>query len=225
MKRIFTVFTTTLLLSFTVITSTTLADEHNHLENFEQSKVLSSESLNSTIFAKSENGLDIEVHLRNFRDSDKEKLYRAVEVLREVINSKELKEQILNHKFKDDTTFHQNNNMTNLEIYNHLMTGAENLKPDADRVMNFDLTLYRSKNPWSSVKGYTLPDTMRIWLNKKFYRRTSWTPVDIAANMAHEWIHKMGFGHDFNYNSDRPFSVPYAIGDLVGKVARSMGYQ
>lgn len=219
MKRIFTLLAVTLFLSTSIF-----AEDHGHFESVAQPTEVEVEGIQSKITAKTVDGLNIEVKLNNFLDSDKIKLYKAVEILREVMNSPELKSLILKHKFKGQTTFNQNNGMTNLEIYNHLMTGAENLKPEADKVMNFDLTLYRSKNPWSKVKGYTLPDTMRIWLNKKFYRRSSWTSVDVAANMAHEWVHKMGFGHDYNYNADRPFSVPYAVGKLVGKVATNMGH-
>ena len=70
-----------------------------------------------------------------------------------------------------------------------------------------------------------MPDTMRIWIHKKFFRRSSWTPVDVAANMAHEWVHKIGFGHDYYYTEDRPYSVPYAIGNIVAEVANLMGYE
>jgi len=220
MKRIFTVS-----LSLIILSLPTFAEDHNHFENFEQDTHQIETGDIATIKTSTKTGLDIEVKTRNFKESDKRKLYKAIEILKIVINSQELKEKILNHKFRGQTTFHQNNGITNSQIYNHLMTGAENLKPDSDKIMNFDLTLYRSKNPWSKVKGYTKPDTMRIWLNKKFYKRSSWTPVDVAANMAHEWIHKMGFGHDYYYNEDRPLTVPYAIGYLVSSVAKEFGYK
>ena len=168
--------------------------------------------------------LKVDVHFRNFTECDKQKVRDAIVILERVMNSEEFKERVLSFTFKGETRFHQNNNMTNQEIYDLLMTGEEVLIPGADGVMNFDLTLYRSWNPFSKVKGYTLPDTIRIWLNKKFFRRSSWTSVDVASNMAHEWVHKMGFGHDYNYNSDRPYSVPYAIGHIVGEVAREFGY-
>ena len=169
--------------------------------------------------------LQVEVSFRNFNDCDKRKVNEAVVILEEVMNSQEFKERVLNFTFKGERRFHENNGLSNFEIYNLLMSGEEVLIPGADGVMNFDLTLYRSWNPWSKVKGYTKPDTIRIWINKKFFRRTSWTVVDVASNMAHEWVHKMGFGHAYNYNSDRPYSVPYAIGNIVGEVARELGYK
>lgn len=219
MKRIFTLLTIGLFLS-----TTTFAEDHENFEFFEQEALWSEDGTATTIKSRMSNGLDVEIKVRNFLDSDKIKLYKAVEILQTVMNSAELKERILNFEYKGEQSFHQNNGMTNQEIFDHLMTGAENLMPEADGVMNFDLTLYTSKNPWSKVKGYTTPDSMRIYLNRKFYRKSSWTAVDVAANLAHEWIHKMGFGHDYYYNDDRPYTVPYAIGYLVAEVAKSMGY-
>ncbi|MEX0798556.1 MAG: hypothetical protein WD025_03885 [Bacteriovoracaceae bacterium] len=170
------------------------------------------------------NQLKVDVYLRNFSEFDARKIAKAVQILETVMNSSQFKEQVLNFTFKGEQRFHRNNGMSNQEIYDHLMTGAEDLMPEADQTMNFDLTLYTSWNPWSSVKGYTKPDTMRIWLNTKFYRKSSWSAIDVAANMAHEWTHKMGFGHAYDYNPDRPFSTPYAIGGIVGKVAKNFGY-
>jgi hypothetical protein len=172
----------------------------------------------------SDDDLKVDVQFRNFTDSDKTKVFKAVEILEKVMNSNEFKQRVQNFTFQGETRFHQNNGMSNEQIYQHLMTGEEDLIPGVDRTMNFDLTLYRSKNPWSKVKGYTKPDTIRIWMNKKFFRKTSWTAIDVAGNMAHEWVHKMGFGHDYRHNADRPYSVPYAIGYIVGDVARSMGF-
>lgn len=169
--------------------------------------------------------LGIKARLRNFsRSSDRAKMEKGFQILKEVMNSKRFQQLVHGFVFKGERTFHENNGMTNQEIYEHLMTGGENLKPDHDHTMDFDLSLYRSWNPFSKVKGYTKPDTMRIWIHTKFFRRSSWTPVDVAANLAHEWVHKMGFGHAYNYNPDRPFSVPYAIGGIVAQVAEEMGY-
>ena len=166
--------------------------------------------------------LSVDVYMRNFTSSDQDKVNKAIIILEKVMNSNEFKQRVLNFKFKGKKQFHNNNGMTNEEIYNHLMTGAENLMPESVGVMNFDLSLYRSKNPWSKVKGYTTADSMQIFINKKFFRLSSWTPLDVAGNMAHEWVHKMGFGHDYRDNIDRPSSVPYAIGYMLIDIAKEM---
>lgn len=171
---------------------------------------------------KANGSLSVDVHMRNFNESDQAKVNKAVIIIKKVINSEEFKQRVLAFTYKGKKQFHDNNGMTNLEIYNHLMTGAENLMPDSIGVMNFDLSLYRSKNPWSKVKGYTTADSMRIFINKKFFRQSTWTPLDVAGNMVHEWVHKMGFGHDYRDNQDRPYSVPYAIGYLLSDIAKEM---
>lgn len=173
---------------------------------------------------KTSNQLSVDVYMRNFTEIDQAKVYKAVEILETVINSQEFKERVYNFTWRGEKQFNQNNGLSNKEIYKHIMTGEEILMPHSVGIMNFDLTLYRSKNPWSKVKGYTKPDTMRIWMNKKFFRKSSWTPIDVAGNMAHEWVHKMGYGHAYNNNPDRPYTVPYAIGYIVGDIAREMGF-
>lgn len=167
--------------------------------------------------------LKVDMHLRNFNQWDREKLAQAKSVLETVMNSPQFKKRVLGFTFKGERRFNENNGMSNKEIFEHLMTGAEDLMPEHDQTMNFDLTLYRSLNPWSKVKGYTEPDSMRIYLNKKYYRRVSWTIIDVAANLAHEWVHKMGFGHEYYDNEERPFTVPYGIGRIVEETATSMG--
>lgn len=209
-----------LLLALALLSLQAQASGHHDFTNYKFTKAAES------IDQEQQSYLGVKARLRNFsRKSDREKLAKGIQVLKEVMNSKRFKELVYGFTWRGDRTFNENNGMSNEEIYAHLMTGAENLKPEQDHIMDFDLTLYRSWNPFSKVKGYTLPDTMRIWLHKKFYRRNSWTPVDVAANLAHEWVHKMGFGHSYNYNEDRPFSVPYGIGGIVSKVAKELGHR
>lgn len=209
-----------------ILSFSAFAEDHNHLHDVDFEAHETREKRTGFIAAKNERGLTVKVRTRNFkRKSDRRKLEKAVEIILKVINSERFKEKVLNHKFNGEITFHQNNGLTNEEIYELMMTGAEVLKPEEDQTMDFDLTLYRSWNPFSKVKGYTKPDTMRIWLHKKFYRRKSWTAVNVASNMTHEWLHKVGFGHSYYDNPDRPFTVPYAIGYLVGEVAKELGYK
>ncbi len=218
MKSIFTILSVCFI-------SSAFAGNHPHFENFiDQGEVLSQVDGEYTLIMKKKNRLGIKIRTHNFTKADLRKLAIASQILQDVINSAEFEAAVLNFSYKGDRTFHQNNGLSNEEIYEHLLTGAEDIKPEVDHVMDFDLSMYRSWNPWSKVKGYTTPDTLTIFIHSKFYRRSSWTPVDVAANMAHEWVHKMGFGHDYYYNDDRPFSVPYAIGGLVTKVAKKLGY-
>ena len=194
-----------------------------HLDKVSDPKDRKTEHLQSSLTG-SPNQLKVKVFLRNFLAKDAEKINQAVKILNTVMNSQEFKQAVLSYTFEGEKRFHKNKGMTNQEIFNHLMTGAEDLMPEVDHIMNFDLTLYRSLNPWSKVKGYTLPDTMRIWMNTRYFKRSSWTKYDVAANMAHEWVHKMGFGHAYENNPDRAHSVPYAIGRIVGDLAKKLDF-
>jgi hypothetical protein len=67
------------------------------------------------------------------------------------------------------------------------------------------------------VVGYTYPDSARIWSNGNYFY--SMTVNELAAHFVHEWLHKIGYDHDFKSTARRPYSVPYAVGDLVEVIA------
>lgn len=144
--------------------------------------------------------------LTNFSAQDENKIRDAAELLERVLNSDELKSQVLAYEFKDDS------GLTNEQIYVALMS----------RVVEFDLELYKPPfwRRWSVV-GYTNPGSPRIYLNRYYFN--SFELADIAANLAHEWMHKLGFGHDYKPTARRPQSVPYAVGRMVGEIAAKVG--
>ena len=64
-----------------------------------------------------------------------------------------------------------------------------------------------------NVLGYTYSNTKTQWVYNYFF--TNGGIEDIAGNMVHEWVHKMGFGHASKNNSTRKYTVPYAVGYFV----------
>lgn len=104
---------------------------------------------------------------------------------------------------------------TGAQVHHHLMKGAEILRPDANNTA--DITLVVDRRNKRGVLGYTYPNSVKqwvySWLLRTDYRR-------VAGNLAHEWCHKMGYGHEFRYNSTRKHTVPYAVGDFVGGIVR-----
>ena len=97
------------------------------------------------------------------------------------------------------------------------MLGSEVLIPGNDEEMDLDITLYYANN---SVVGYTYPDTTRVWTNDKFF--STYTYAQVAQNVVHEWIHKLGFGHDYNRTTRRNYSVPYGIGTIIKDLIEEM---
>lgn len=153
-----------------------------------------------------------EVNFRNFRDQDQRKVLAALDAIAEVVQSEEFRQAVLSFKNnKGNPGFLENNGLSNAEIYELLLDGAEKLRPVPDRTLDLDLTWYYKNN---STVGYTYPNSTRIWVNAKFYRK--YQVPQIARNLFHEWTHKLGFGHQ--RKSNRPWTVPYGLGKQMEKL-------
>jgi hypothetical protein len=155
----------------------------------------------------------VPMSITGFCDEGLLKLKNAFNVLEKVVNSEEFKNRVINFKnSKGERAFASNNGKTNEEIFEIFMEGREALRPETVGEMNFDLKLY--SRWWSRVIGYTYPTTNLIHINNKFFKRFS--PHEVASNLAHEWVHKIGFDHKSAAEHD---SVPYAIGSIVEELA------
>lgn len=179
-------------------------------------------NMSASVWAQTKQPLLVNVRTaENFNDAQYEKLMEAKQLVEMIINSAAFKERVLNFTYQGQKTFVQNNGMTNQQIYEYLMSGAEMYpaQTSVDHLMDFDLVLYKPK--WyqsKKVLGYTDQSTNIIHINKNFYNKADVN--EIAMNMVHEWVHKMGFDHDFKRTARRPFSVPYGIGYIV----RDLGF-
>ena len=161
--------------------------------------------------------LSINIKMRDFNNTQKEKMLEAVEKIKIVINSTEFKDRVLNHTYDQKKTYVDNNSLSNQEVYQKIMDGKEDLIPELDNEMDIDVTMYYKR---SSTVGYTYPDTVRTWVNSRFFN--GYTHGQVAANVVHEWTHKIGFDHAYRNNSSRPYSVPYAIGSIIEELVDSM---
>jgi hypothetical protein len=81
--------------------------------------------------------------------------------------------------------------------------------------MDAEVELYYAN---TNVVGYTYSNSRRIWVNTKYFN--SYTAAGVAHNLFHEWMHKLGYAHDSNWTINRDFSVPYALGNLVGEIGK-----
>lgn len=71
----------------------------------------------------------------------------------------------------------------------------------------------------SSVVGYTSPSITYINVNTKFFN--TYAANQVAGNLFHEWLHKLGYSHDSSATAKRPYTVPYAIGYMVRDIGKS----
>ena len=144
------------------------------------------------------------------------KIDEAIDILRQVFSSREFKRRILNHRYRGRKAFAQNRGLTNAQIYHKLLDGMEKLTPHKNNTMDVELELFTDHN--STVLGYTFPTTRRIWMNTKYFNRAR--SHQIASNLTHEWLHKLGFDHEYKKTTKRAYTVPYAIGYIVRDLAR-----
>jgi hypothetical protein len=156
------------------------------------------------------------VVLTNFERDDEDKVLKAIEIIKKVIASSEFRTRVLSFSFEGKNSFVDNKGLTNEQIYQKLLEGAEDLAPEKDNEMDLDLELYYS---WRSTVGYTYPNGLKIWMNRKYF--DVYTPAEVAGNVFHEWTHKLGFEHASSYSVSRNSSVPYALGYLIEELGKN----
>jgi hypothetical protein len=101
--------------------------------------------------------------------------------------------------------------LTNKEVLRKIVRGSETLTPGEDEEADIFLRI-----DWAGSKGvlgHTYPNTIWQWIHGWFFK--SGSVDDIAGNLYHEWLHKLGFTHPRKYSLTRLYSVPYQHGYFV----------
>ncbi|MGE3610857.1 MAG: hypothetical protein AB7I27_14795 [Bacteriovoracaceae bacterium] len=158
---------------------------------------------------------NVNVTFLNFNASQEDKVLLAAELIKKVVSSEEFKNAVLNHTYNGKKAFASNGGLSNAQIYKKILEGSETLNPGIDNEMDMQLEIYQEA---TTTIGYTFPNTEKIWMNNKYFNQYS--AKQVTVNMMHEWLHKLGFVHDYAATAARPYSVPYAIGYLVGDLAQ-----
>lgn len=163
----------------------------------------------------------------NYDGDNKVKLLQAMDVMEAVLNSHEFREAVLGFTYGGALRFANNErfngkgrvidrDLTNAQVYRMIVEGAEQLKGiDArvDHTANLHLELYNVRG----TVGYVNPGYPEIYTN--WYYFDEFTPANVAEHISHEWTHVLGFRHDGKNTARRPYSVSYAVGCLVEKIA------
>lgn len=152
-----------------------------------------------------------------YSSTEQVKLRDAADVLGRVLNSREFRDAVLGATyagrpgFADETRSPQ-------EVYAAIRAAHESYEASADGEV--DLNLHLKSFSWfqRNVVGYTTPSSDTITSNRRFF--SGYSKEEVAGHLAHEWLHKLGFEHDHSSTADRPHSVPYAVGDLVERLAQ-----
>lgn len=157
------------------------------------------------------------IYFVNFSFDQEQKVLKAAELIKGVISSKEFRDRVINFSYSGQNSFIDNKGLSNIQIYQKILNGAESLLPQKNNRMDLEVELFSES---SSTIGYTYPSTVRIWMNTKYFNYYS--PYDVTDNLMHEWMHKLGFDHAANWSPSRDHSVPYAIGYLVEELSRKL---
>ncbi len=157
---------------------------------------------------------DTNLTLIQFSATDREKIENAADLVKRIVMTQDFKDAVVGFTYNGEKKFVDNNGLTNLQIYDRIIIAAERLTPAKNYVLDAEIQLYYED---SSTIGYTYPSTSRIWMNTKYFDRYS--AYQVAGNLTHEWLHKMGFTHASAATASRPYSVPYAVGYIVRSLA------
>ena len=177
----------------------------------EESKHVSAADVQQKEETLLESAFKVRIKTVNFSVTNKTKVLKAAELIRQVMNSEEFKNEILDGRFTDTM------GLTNLEIYEKIMSGAEVLSPKKDQKMDLVLETFYAD---AITVGYTMTGSPTIYMNTKFLNRQN--PEQVTTNLVHEWLHKVGFTHDEEFTPSRSSSVPYAVGYIVRRLAKEL---
>lgn len=158
---------------------------------------------------------DTNVTFYDVTSTQEAKFRKALELIKEVVATEEFRTKVLNHTYGGKKTYVDNGGYTNAQIYQKILEGAETLQKIVDNEMDMEVQLYYA---YTSTVGYTYASSKRIWVNRKFFDQ--YTAAGVASNLFHEWLHKLGFTHASSWSTSRDYSVPYAIGDIMGDIAQ-----
>ena len=162
---------------------------------------------------------EVRTTLIGFNASQEKKINSASKLIRTIVRSDEFKEKVINHTWNGKKTFADNKGLTNEQIYKKIIAGDEKqTRLGKNSTMDLEVELYTDNE--SITIGYTYPSIVRIYMNRKYFNK--FRPFQVADNMMHEWLHKIGFGHAVNNTPERQYSVPYAVGYIVKGIAREM---
>lgn len=159
---------------------------------------------------------DARVETFGFQENHEKKISEALSLIVSITKSQAFMDRLVGFSYNGKNEYVQNNGLSNFEIYLHILQGSEELIKVIDAGIDMEMELWIPRLP-TTTTGYTSPGVNRIWIKKSYLERAS--VAQVAGTIFHEWLHKIGFKHDKKPTRRRPYSVPYAIGDLMVELA------
>jgi hypothetical protein len=152
-----------------------------------------------------------------YSTTERQKLDQATKLMADVLNSKEFRDAVLSAEFDGKPGF-ASDDRSPAEVYATIRAAKENYTDAADGEVDLNLNLENFSWFQRNVVGYTTESSDTLTTNRKFF--SGYDATEVAGHLAHEWLHKLGFEHDFKATARRPDSVPYELGELVERLAK-----
>jgi len=156
-------------------------------------------------------------NLRGFTEAEAKKFKDAAYLMAEAVNLEEFKHRVFTVDYEDTGRFKMHGGDTNVQIYDKLMSGADDFNWSNDGDVDIDATLYFDQG---NVVGYTYSSSWRTYVNKKFFFK--WPISRIAGNILHEYLHNLGYNHSSQYNDTIRWTVPYKCADILVDLASEL---
>lgn len=148
---------------------------------------------------------------------ERQKLDSATKLMADVLNSKEFRDAVLSAEFAGKPGF-ASDTRSPQEVYATIRAAKENYTDAADGEVDLNLNLENFSWFQRHTVGYTTESSDTLTTNRSFF--SGFDASEVAGHLAHEWLHKLGFEHDFKATARRPDSVPYELGELVERLAQ-----
>lgn len=154
--------------------------------------------------------------VHGFDEARRKKLERAGARLADVLNSVEFRDAVLGMRFEGKPGF-ADDRRSPTQVYAAVRAAKERFTARADGEVDLNVQLRKLGPQDSDVVGFTRDGSDRITTNVRFFDR--FDSAEVAGHLAHEWLHTLGFHHGAKPSPERDRSVPYALGELVERLA------
>lgn len=153
--------------------------------------------------------------LEGFTSGEKKRFKMALKYGHTVLNSKEFRERM------QKSFFRESNGLSGEQVWELICKGKDLYNPESDHDIDVFVTMY--ENFWTGTVGYTYPNTLKSWINRKFFRKFS--EPEIFGNVMHEAMHNFGFDHvDLKHKHETvPYKVGYITRDLLKEIKNGNG--
>lgn len=117
--------------------------------------------------------------------------------------------------YKEFKQFYRTGGRTNLQVYNHIMSGQESCPELTEIDQEADVFLKIDRRYKPGVVGWTRPEISWQYLYEWVLKKKDW--VYISGNLCHEWLHKLGYSHAKmdSSNPHKRHTPTYACGNWV----------